>query len=67
MIHLLPFKIHQHTLMEVILETPSKAGAWEMHFPLLFRTMVSRKSTQRGQCAVRRLERPLVCVSVSSC
>ena len=65
MIHLLPFKIHQHTLMEVILETPSKAGAWEMHFPLLFRTMVSRKSMKRGQCAGRGLERPPVCVSES--
>ena len=59
MIHLLPFKIHQYTLMEVKLETPGKAGAWEMNFPLLlFRTAVFRKAMQRGQCAVRRLQRP---------
>lgn len=64
MIHLLPFKIHQYTLMEVKLETPGKAGAWEMNFTLLlFRTAMFRKAMQRGQCAVRRLERPPVCVS----
>lgn len=49
MIHLLTFKIHQHTLMEVQLEAPAKAGAWEMHFLLLFRITVFRKVMQSDQ------------------
>lgn len=49
MTRLLPFKIHQHTLMEVKLEALDKAWAWEMHFPLLLsRTAVSKKATRRG-------------------
>lgn len=49
MTRLLPFKIHQHTLMEVKLEALARVWAWEMHFPLLlWRTAMSKKATRRG-------------------
>lgn len=49
MTRLLPFKIHQHTPMEVKLEALARVWAWEMHFTLLlWRTTMSKKATWRG-------------------
>lgn len=49
MTRLLPFKIRQHTLMEVKLEALAKAWAWEMHFSLLLLgTAVSKKAPRRA-------------------
>lgn len=47
MTRLLPFRTHQHTLVEVKLEAPAKVWPWEMHFPLLLFRIAS--CVQGGQ------------------
>lgn len=66
MIHLLPFKINQGTLMEVKLEALARASAWEMHFPLLFRAVVSKEANRGVDIPQEALRQPPPPVSPST-